>query len=381
MKNMDSENKLFQEILDLLSDPGPNPGFKPGANGSTRPSFSGGGYFNPAAQASPGVLLPSVEEEEEAAPAQAPPGPTADSSKRKAKNDPAVQPNKKAKRFFDHTKCAGPLDLSKITIDENNITPLYNGNPMKQKSDAGIHQGSVGAVAEWSDGTVSVIVKTLDESTMGSAKFKGALEGIEIAEQLAKCKLVSFVAHPGNKVRGKRTVITVMEKLTDDAFELKSKWKKNVPSEPEEVDQALAMIEFIYKLYECISGQGVTEGATYADMKLENIAYCSDDGEFQFRLIDIDSFNTTTHTFVYTNGVMDLNLATKYAFGVTAIDALFELPPCFEGRDFKECMSFLEKKSKETKRRFDEKKDPRYEMAHELIHRAFEVLRTSTPAS
>ena len=280
----------------------------------------------------------------------------------------------KAKRFFDHTECAGSLDLSKITIGEDNITPLYYGNPMKQKSDAEIQQGSVGAVAEWSDGTVSVIVKTLDERKMGSAKFERALKGIKIAEQLAKCKLVSFVAHSGNQEPEQRTVITVMEKLTEDAFDLKQKWKTKIPSEPEEVDQALAMIEFIYKLYECINGQGVPEGATYADMKLENIGYCSDDGEF--RLIDIDSFNTPTHTFLYTKGVMDLKLATKYAFGVTAIDALFELPHYYPNPKLDKCKSFLEEKSEETLRRFKEKGDPRYEMAYKLIHRAFEVVPT-----
>lgn len=353
-------DKLFREILGLIPDPDPNPVFKPDANDSTQPNYPGGGYSNQPNVSPPWFSLPSVVEEEEAAAAQAPPGPTADSGN----------------GFFDHTKCAGSLDLSKITIDkDDNITPLYNGKPMKQNSDAGIVQGSVGAVAEWSDGTVSVIVKTLDERKMESASFERALKGIEIAQQLAKCKLVSFVVHPGNQVQGQRTFITVMEKLTEDAFILKKKWAEKFPSLDKEVEQALAMIEFIYKLYECINGPGVPEDATYADMKLENVGYCSKDREF--RLIDIDSFNTSTHTFMYTKGVMDLKLATVYAFGVTAIDALFELPEYFlyPKPKLDKCKSFLEKKSKETSRWFDEKGDKRFQMAHKLIYRAFEVIR------
>ena len=134
-------------------------------------------------------------------------------------------------------------------------------------------------------------------------------KGIEMAEKLASCDLVRFKAFK-MEVDGKDRIVTVMESLSSDAFTVASRWDGLLPEEYKGI--AIKMADFLTRLLKCVqSGK-----ATLMDMKLENIGYCEDDGEF--RLIDVDSLNSNALTAPYAaKGRTEDNLQTVYAFGVT----------------------------------------------------------------
>ena len=282
-------------------------------------------------------------------------------------------PRKRQKReLYDWTKekeggiptgCSGALDMAKITIAADGQTPVYNGTPMELLEHAmDSLQGGMGTVSKWksTDGTdVRVVVKVVppplseEEKAARAAKLAAAFgsdtdtdteaspyiaaadtpppvgggsdvadegedpadlltevrEGIEMAEKLATCDLVRFKAFK-MEVDGEPRIVTVMESLSSDAFAIASRWDGLLPEEYKGI--AIKMADFLTRLLECVqSGK-----ATLMDMKLENIGYCEDDGEF--RLIDVDSLNSNALTAPYAaKGSTEDNLQTVYAFGVT----------------------------------------------------------------
>jgi hypothetical protein len=133
--------------------------------------------------------------------------------------------------------------------------------------------------------------------------------GIEMAKKLATCNLVRFKAFE-MEVDGEPRIVTVMESLSSDAFTVASGWNGLLPETYKGI--AIKMADFLTRLLECVK----SEKATLMDMKLENIGYCEDDGEF--RLIDVDSLNSNTLTAPYNlKEYVDNGLQTDYAFGVT----------------------------------------------------------------
>lgn len=224
--------------------------------------------------------------------------------------------------FYDWTKekeggiptgCSGALDMAKITIAADGQTPVYNGTPMELLEHAmdGL-QGGVGAVSKWksTDGTnVRVVVKVVKD--LPADLLTKVREGIEMAEKLATCDLVRFKAFK-MEVAGKPRIVTVMESLSSDAFTVASRWDGLLPEKEKYKGIAIKMADFLTRLLHCVqSGK-----ATLMDMKLENIGYCEDDGEF--RLIDVDSLNSNALTAPYAaKGRTEDNLQTVYAFGVT----------------------------------------------------------------
>ena len=212
------------------------------------------------------------------------------------------------------TGCIGMLDMDQITYSFDAMVPLYKTNRMTQEIKS-IPQGSYGQVSEWfyNDGgnKVSVIVKIIDKarlvqklrargytaaeaSAKATVKFDDAINGLQIAKELRAARAISGFVNDTK-------LVTVMENLTQDAYSMFP--QSNPPPQPEfkpnlrSADSprallGLKLIDFLAKLLQCLP-----TGVSYADMKLENIGYCSIDGEF--RLLDIDSFNTNIATWGY----------------------------------------------------------------------------------
>lgn len=283
-------------------------------------------------------------------------------------------PRKRQKReLYDWTKeggvptrCSGALNMAKITIAADGQTPVYNKTVMVLENDMKDVQGSAGAVRKWksADGTdVRVVVKVVppplseEEKAARAANLAAAFgsdtdtdtdaspyraaadtpppppedvgsdvadegeaedpadllaevrAGIEVAEELATCDLVRFKAFE-MEVDDEPRIVTVMESLSSDAFTVASGWYGLLPKKDKGI--AMKMANFLTRLLHCVQ----RKKATLMDMKLENIGYCADDGEF--RLIDVDSLNSNTLTAPYKlKRDVDDNLQTVYAFGVT----------------------------------------------------------------
>ncbi len=172
--------------------------------------------------------------------------------------------------------------------------------------------------------------------TPGTGKETEALGALQRLEKFSGCGVIAFRAW--NKlIRGGsiRVIVTVMEKASSDLYDVVDEERF------QESDNLNRLIKFLYTFWVCLN-----EGNTsYVDMKPENIGVFKDGSRYTFRVIDIDSLGTTTHTegFTHTKDpvdfetklhtIFDLDVRSEYMRKVGLFGMLVTIAMCCKGID------------------------------------------------